>query len=172
MSNEWSLLGFAGHLAAMVVETDHAEQHALEHACDIVLAEVKDSLGAYQPQSGQFEAWAPLADATKADRVRQGYPEDEPELRDGTLRDSYERTVEGGRGLGLERTAEVGSDYEVAEWQELGTPRMPPRSILGGAAVRKSDEVAHVIGETYVVEIGFGQGASFGGVGSFIPIRR
>ena len=167
---EFSLLGFVGHLAALVIETDRAEHDALDHAARIIQDEAKASVGTYQPQSGPFAAWAPLAEATKDDRVRRGYAADEPELRDGTLRDSIERTVGGGRGLGLERVAEVGSNLDIMEFQELGTPNMPPRSILGGAAARKSDDVALVIGETYVAELGLGAGSAI--AGSFIPIRR
>ncbi|WP_214680105.1 hypothetical protein, partial [Escherichia coli] len=43
--------------------------------------------------------------------------------------------------------AHVGSNDDKAVWQELGTSRgIPPRSFLGGAAVRKSAEVRDIIG--------------------------
>jgi len=33
----------------------------------------KEEIGVYQPAFGPFDAWLPLIEATKADRVRQGY---------------------------------------------------------------------------------------------------
>lgn len=141
MSGEFTIPGFVQHLAVIAVEVVHAEREAIDKALEIVQTEARDSLGTYQPQSGPFAAWAPLAEATKEDRVRQGFPEDEPEKRTGALGESIERTV-----FPSGREGETGSDSPVMEWQELGTSKMPPRSIMGGAAARKADEVAEVIG--------------------------
>ena len=63
-------------------------------------------------------------------------PADEPELRNGRMRDTIEHTVHSGG-----REAEVGSDDEILFFQELGTENMPPRSILGGAAARVAEDV-------------------------------
>ncbi len=143
---DFTILGFVEHLVIIQTEIVVAEHEGLDRAAEIIQAEAKDSLGEYQQDAPPFAGWAELADSTKQDRVRQGYPEDEPELRTGEMRDSIERTVEG-------REAEVGSDSEVLEFQELGTSKMPPRSILGGAAVRKGPEVAEEIGERYVAAL-------------------
>lgn len=140
---EFTLLGFAEHLAVMTTEMVLAEHEGLERAAVIIETEAKDAIGAYQDESGPFAAWAELAEATKADRAQQGYPEDEPELRTGELRDSIHHTVVG-------HEAEVGSDAPVMEYQELGTSKMPPRSILGGAAARSGKEAAEAIGEDIV----------------------
>jgi len=138
---EFTLLGFVEHLAVIGAEVVEAEHHALEHAAKLVEAEAKASVGTYQAQAGPFAAWEDLAESTQEERGRLGYPEDEPELRTGEMRDSIEHTV-----LAHAKEAEVGSDSQILEWQELGTTKMPPRSILGGAAARKADEVADVIG--------------------------
>lgn len=61
----------------------------------------------------------------------------------GDLRDSIEHTV-----LGDE--AHVGSNSEIAEYQELGTAHIPPRSFLGSALVQTTDEVVKIIGEGVV----------------------
>lgn len=135
---EFSLLGFIGELAAIAAEVTIAEHEALERGAEIIEAEAKASIGQYQPQSGPFAEWPELAEATKDDRARQGYPENEPELRSGAMRDSIEHAVVG-------REAHIGSDSEILEWQELGTSRMPPRSILGGAAARKADEAVEAM---------------------------
>ncbi len=58
----------------------------------------------------------------------------------GDLCDSIERTVTG-------REAYIGSNSEVAEYQELGTSRIPPRGFLGSALVNKTDEVVKIVGE-------------------------
>ncbi len=156
---EFSLLGFIEHAALMAVEVVAAEHHALEHAAELVEAEAKASVGHYQAQSGPFAAWAELADATKDDRVAQGFPANEPELRTGELRDSIEHTVTG-------HEAEIGSDSEVMEYHELGTAKMPPRSILGGAAARKADQVAEIFGAEVVGVLASGQlGLSMGAIG-------
>lgn len=143
MGGDFTLDGFISHLGSMATSVDAQIEHDLERAIVVIEAEAKASLGTYQEQSGPFAGWEELAESTKADRVAQGFPENEPELRTGELRDSYEHTVSG-----LE--AETGSNSPIAEWQELGTSRMPPRSILGGAAVRKSGEVVQILGEGYV----------------------
>jgi len=90
----------------------------------------KEEIGVYQPAYGPFDAWAPLAESTKADRVRQGYSEDEPLLRSGELRDSIESEV-----VGL--AAIVGIKSDIGLWQEVGTERIPPRPIIGPAYVRR-----------------------------------
>jgi len=140
---EFSLLGFAEHLAAITGEMVHAEHEALEHAAIVVEREAKAAVGAYQEESGPFVAWAELADSTKADRAAKGYAEDEPELRTGEMRDSIEHRVTM-EVLG-ESYADIGSDSQILEWQELGTEKMPPRSILGGAAARKEKEVVGIL---------------------------
>lgn len=140
--SEFTLAGFIEHLAVMQAEIVIEEDHALRHAAEIVQEEAKKSVGEYQPQSGPFAAWAPLAETTKEDRVRQGFPGDEPELRTGELRDSIETAI-----LVRGREAEIGSNSDVMVYQELGTSKMPPRSILGGAAARVEQEVVQVLGD-------------------------
>lgn len=144
--NEMSLLEFAALLPRLAVEAVAAEHEALEYAARVVEKEAKDAVGHYQEASGPFAAWAELADATKADREHQGYPANEPELRTGELRDSIEHTV--GASLSGAHSAEIGSNSDVMVYQELGTPKMPPRSILGGAAARKEKEVVEILGGT------------------------
>jgi phage gpG-like protein len=99
----------------------------------------KEEIGVYQPAVGPFEAWAPLAASTKAERVRLGYTEDEPLLRSGQLRDSIESEVAG-------LAAIVGTKSELGLWQEVGTDRIPPRPFIGPAYVRKIDPLMESIG--------------------------
>ncbi|WP_336702770.1 hypothetical protein [Pantoea dispersa] len=98
----------------------------------------KEEIGIYQPAYGPFDAWAPLAESTKADRVRHGYSEDEPLLRSGELRDSIQSEV-----MGL--AAIVGTKSEIGLWQEVGTAHMPARPFIGPAYVRMIDPLMESI---------------------------
>jgi HK97 gp10 family phage protein len=143
MAREVTLSGFIAHLTAASLAVRNHQHEALEKAARVVEAEAKREIGHYQGEAGQFAPWAELADSTKADRVRQGYAENEPLLRDGTLRDSIGHVVRGNEAV-------IGSASEIAVYQELGTDKIPPRSFLGGALVRKSDQVAQILGEGVV----------------------
>lgn len=99
----------------------------------------KEEIGVYQPAVGPFEAWAPLAESTKADRVRTGYTEDDPLERSGELKNSIESEVVGLVGI-------VGTKSEIGLWQEMGTDRIPPRPFIGPAYVRKIDPLMESIG--------------------------
>ncbi|HEV2700470.1 MAG TPA: hypothetical protein VGV09_02480, partial [Steroidobacteraceae bacterium] len=96
----------------------------LEHVGKRIEATAKKEIGTYQPEVGQFPAWAPLAESTMADRVAQGFPADEPLLRTGELRDSISHEVRG-------HEVAIGSTSDVMVFQELGTSRIPPRPVLG-----------------------------------------
>ena len=143
--SDFSLLGFAAKLTELTVVVHEESKHALERAAVIVEKEAKASVGTYQDEAGPFAAWAELADSTKADRLRQGFSENDPELRTGEMRDSIEHTV---IMDGFSGEAHVGSDDEILEYQELGTSKMPPRSILGGALFREADAVVEIIGSS------------------------
>lgn len=99
----------------------------------------KTELGVYQPAVGPFNAWDPLADSTRADRVRAGYSENDPLLRSGELRASIESETVGLAGI-------VGTKSEIGYWLEVGTERMPPRPFIGPAYVKRFDHLMESIG--------------------------
>jgi len=115
----------------------------LEEGFRVIVKEIeetaKEEIGVYQPAYGPFDAWAPLAESTKADRVRRGYSEDEPLLRSGQLRDSIQSEVQG-------LAAIVGTKSDIGLWQEVGTGHVPPRPFIGPACVRKIDPLMESIG--------------------------
>ncbi|MDJ0474339.1 hypothetical protein QNA27_11790 [Pantoea eucalypti] len=115
----------------------------LEAGFRVIVKEIeetaKEEIGVYQPAYGPFEPWAPLAESTKADRVRQGYSEDEPLLRSGELRESIQSEI-----VGL--AAIVGTKSDIGFWQEVGTCHIPPRPFIGPAYVRKIDPLLESIG--------------------------
>lgn len=153
-----SLTQFAGLLTGMVSEIEHATHSGLEQAARIVEREAKAELGHYQQGAGPFPAWAELADSTKDDRVRQGYPENEPGLRSGDMRESIQHVVRG-------HTAHIGSDDEKLVFFELGTVKQPPRAVLSGSLIRKTDAVVQAVGHRFVGHL-FGEGV----VGGSMPI--
>ncbi|QOF94205.1 hypothetical protein IFJ82_09595 [Novacetimonas hansenii] len=155
---DMSLPEFAGLLASMAGEIEHAAHEGLDQAAKIVEHEAKTELGHYQQGAGPFAPWAELADSTKDDRVRQGYPENEPGLRSGAMRGGIQHVVQG-------RTAYVGSDDDKLVYFELGTVKQPPRAVLAGSLIRKTDAVVHAVGHHFVGRL-FGEEV----VGGSMPI--
>jgi phage gpG-like protein len=140
---EFTLESMAAFLTEMAIVMPAGEHAALTQAAALVEAEAKGEIGNYQGAAGPFAAWAPLQPAT-IDRKANG---DTPLLETGEMRDSIGTIVDG-------HDAYVGSNNDKAVWQELGTSRgIPPRSFLGGAAVRKSPEVRDIIGATVVATL-------------------
>lgn len=124
---EFDLAGFARHLEQLAAGMPVVEAEVLEVIGTRVEQAAKERIGEYHAAAGPYVAWEPLADSTKQDRVRKGYPEDEPGLRSGTMRDSIEHQI-------LGPTVSIGSNDDTLFWFELGTRNMPPRSVIGAAA--------------------------------------
>lgn len=144
---ELTLDGFAELLSRLAVAEPVALHAGLERVAEHIEHEAKAEIGHYQRSNmGPMTPWTELADSTKADRVSQGYPENEPLLRDGDLRDSISHEVGA-----LE--AVIGSDSDIAVYQELGTEHIPPRPFLGTAAHRSRKQVAGLTGAAAVAGI-------------------
>ena len=142
-----SLQTAAVSFLSMAERVQLEQSAALKKAALIVQKEARSEIGDYQPDKGPFAAWAELADSTQKDRAAKGFPDNEPLLRTGALRDSIEHTVKS------HHEAEVGSDSLIAVYQELGTNHIPPRSFLGGAAFTKSHEVKALLGHSVIATI-------------------
>ena len=154
-----AFLRFMNDVPAKVERAAHV---GLEHASLIIEAEAKREIGTYQEAAGPFQAWEPLSSATMdgfehplaghiPGKTELGYaPPDNPLLREGFLRESIGHLVQGFEAV-------VGSNDPVAVWQEMGTPDalypIPPRSFLGGAAVRKTSEAVHAAAGAVVAAI-------------------
>ncbi len=126
------IASFLTYMRRMPAKLADANLHGLEKGVAIIAAEARTVIGEYQAGVEGFVGWAELADSTKDDRVRKGFSENEPGLRTGEMRDSIESAATFGAGV-------VGSQSEKLEWFDQGTERMPPRSVLGIAAVHKTD---------------------------------
>ena len=146
-----TLASFIAHMEQMAVQVHHETSNALHKAADVVQAEAKAEIGHYQDRAGPFEAWKELAETTKADRAAHGFAPNDPLLRTGELRDSIKTHVTV-HGIGSGE-AHIGSDSEIALFQEIGTRKIPPRSFLGGAIVRKLDAIKAICGRHAVASI-------------------
>lgn len=142
-----SLDRFIEHLALVKATLPEREAHAVLDAAKLIQTEAKAEIGHYQDAAGPFPAWAPLADTTlngwrgHPGKIELGYaPPDNPLLRTGEMRDSIEVSHHGNE-------ASVGSNSDVAVWQEFGTNKIPPRSFLGRAAFVKGEAAANLIGK-------------------------
>jgi hypothetical protein len=132
---------FAARLLAFDADLKLTEEVVIERACKMVEKEAKRVIGTYD------YGWTPLAESTKADRVAHGFPEDEPLLRTGELRDSIGHVS--GREGGV-ATGYVGTNDPVAKYQELGTSRIPSRSFLGEAAMHKEAAIHRMAGRAVI----------------------
>ena len=117
---------FAAHLMRTAAIGEEVSHHITKEAAEIVQDDAQARLGIYQDHIGPFNAWEPLADSTVAERVNKGLTPNDPLVRTGDLRDTILITQQGGEAV-------VGSDSEIARYQEQGTERIPPRPFLGPA---------------------------------------
>ena len=143
------------HLAAMAAAQTLALHHGLEKCAIAIERTAKSEIGHYQGEVPPFAGWVELADSTKADRSAQGFSENDPLLRTGTLRDSLSHEVSA-----LE--AVIGSDSDIMVYQELGTSRIPPRAVLGPAAIRNKDLIIRTLGHAAAEGMLYGAGSSLG----------
>ena len=106
-------------------------------SCVLVQQAAQERLGEYHGVAGPYAAWQQLAASTQAERARLGFAPNKPLLRTGDLGYSIEFCIVGDTG-------HVGSDSQIAVYQELGTSTIPARSFLGAAAFTKSPQVRRI----------------------------
>lgn len=138
-----SLSAFAAEIAALEVGVVSQLEKGLEAVANKIEKRAKKEIGEYQEAVGPFQAWEELADSTKAERVRKGYTENDPLLRSGELRESISHETKG-----LE--AVIGSDSDIAVYQELGTPHIEPRPFLGPAVEHNHEAIRKIVGGAVV----------------------
>src|SRR5271155_3087455 len=98
--------------------------------------------------------WPDLAPATIADKQAHGFPAPKPLLRTGEMRDSITHSVDGNQGC-------VGSDSQIAVYQELGTRHIPPRSFLVSSAISSEDRIHRMAAAVTMAALsGFGRHTS------------
>jgi hypothetical protein len=147
MTKLFDLVGFAAELRAVDLDLEALGPKIVEEACKIVQKKAKSAIGK------EHELWAPLAESTIADKARHGFKTPAPLLRTGEMRDSIEYVVHGNEGA-------VGSNSEVAVYQELGTSHIPPRSFLVSSAIASEDRIHRMAGGAAVAALsGYGRHA-------------
>lgn len=119
--------------------SDAVISEGLRLAAEAIHEKMDPMFGSYQSGAGPYPDWEPLKDSTKADRLTAGFTENEPLLRTGHLRESYQVRS----GL---MWAGVGSEEEYALVQEVGDPtnNLPARSTLGIAFVHAEQEASEI----------------------------
>lgn len=135
-----SLAAFASHLITLQASVALEAHRGLKEVAEAITKTAKGEIGSYQQAIGPFPAWAQLSNATVDDRVAKGYTPDDPLLRDGRMRDSISNEVSG-------HEAVVGSDSNIAIYQELGTDKIPPRPFLGPAVIHNHDLIRKIMGK-------------------------
>jgi hypothetical protein len=147
-----SLSQWCAELERQIATVKPAVTIALHEVGDAAVEIAQAKIGHYQDEVPPFPAWPELADSTKADRVRQGYPADEPLLRTGELRDSISHHVE-------PMLLEVGSVDPVMKYQEHGTDKIPPRPVIGPAMLEIIPVAQEILGGALADVLAGGGGA-------------
>jgi phage gpG-like protein len=145
-----SFAGFAAHLELLSLEGAEVTEHLTKHSAEVVRDIAKAKIGYYQDAVGGYPAWAPLASSTEAEKRRLGAPAGAPLMRHGDLYASIEYQAE---FAPLEGNAVVGTPSEIAVYQELGTPTIPPRPFMGPAGFESRETIAREASETVVAWI-------------------
>ncbi len=140
MPTPMSLSDFAAHLLGAEADIRAAQEAAVVRACKKVRTKARNLIGTPQPE------WPALKEATMADRVRQGFPANEPLLRTGELRNSIQWAAPAWE----DQTTCVGyvfSNSEVARYMEMGTVNIPPRPFIGLAAMGLELQIHEMMGK-------------------------
>jgi hypothetical protein len=136
----FNLLEFAAQMRAVDEDLEVLGPKIVEQACKIIQKKAKAAIGR------EHELWAPLADSTIKDKQNHGFPTPKPLLRTGELRDSIEYEVHGNKGA-------VGSNLDIAVYQELGTAKIPPRSFLVSSAIASEDRIHKLVGAAAIAAL-------------------
>ena len=119
------------------LEIPEAKRVALSVSGHIIEEKAKELIGHYN----DFPEWPQLADSTKKERERLGWPPNDPLLRSGDLRESI------GHETISDNIETVGSTSDIMIYQEFGTKTIPPRPVIGPASVLAGEEVTKIIGK-------------------------
>lgn len=134
---------FAAHLVRLAAESHEVMSHAVKHSADEIKDTAQGMIGQYQDAIGPYPKWEDLADSTEEEKARLGYPLEAPLLRTGGMQKSIGATTEG-------TEAAVGTNDPIMVYHEFGTEKMPPRPVLGPAAMHSKERVTKFIGKTTI----------------------
>ncbi|EJN07786.1 hypothetical protein [Herbaspirillum sp. YR522] len=132
---------FARHLLKLGALQPEVDKHIVEKSAEEVRRTAAGMIGQYQGAIGPYPKWEELADSTEQEKKRLGYSLEAPLLRTGDLKKSIKKTTEG-------NSAVVGSADKKMVYHELGTLHIPPRPVLGPAAMHSKNRVHGIVGLT------------------------
>lgn len=145
---DFSSLGqFASHLTRLAAIGEEVSHGVVKSGAKAIQKDAKARIGHYQDGLGGFPAWEKLAESTVQDRVSKGFTPNDPLLRTGSMRDGIKAEAEGLHAV-------VGTTDPIAEYQELGTPTIPPRPFLGPAGFASKDAIGLLGARTLVGWVG------------------
>jgi len=139
MTGVYSILGFVAKLGEIERDLHELGPAIVAAACQMVHDEARRVIGE------GYDFWPALAPSTLAHKMLNT-----PLLETGAMRASIEWNSSGNEGA-------VGSNSDVAVFQELGTSRIPPRSFLAGAAMAVEDKI-HKMAARAVMAVIRGEG--------------
>ncbi len=123
---------------------------ALKIEAQAKIGHLQGGVGRYPSSGGAVGQWAELAESTKEDKERQGYvfnADYNPLYREGDLKKSISAiavTISGKTKIVL------GSDSQIMFWQEFGTEKIPPRSVIGLTMFQYAPKITYYFGEMLV----------------------
>ncbi|MGI4941773.1 MAG: hypothetical protein ACRYHQ_14630 [Janthinobacterium lividum] len=128
---------FAAFLVQQASLYPRARKAAFEEACKVVETAAKKLIGT------EYEGWEDLKDSTVAEKERLGYVDvvsaTDPLLRTGDLAASISHRSD-------EQSGQVGSDSDIAVYQEFGTEKgIPPRPFISTAGIQTHEKVADIM---------------------------
>ncbi|OVE45661.1 hypothetical protein [Chromobacterium violaceum] len=135
--------GLALHMAGLHVEVAKKLQDGLERCAERIELEAKAEIGKYQAAAGPFPAWAQLEDSTEQEKARLGYPADSPLLRTGAMEGEISHSVAPLEAVVGAKDTPAG---RILVYHEFGTPKMPPRPVLGPALFKSRAFIEKTIG--------------------------
>ncbi len=134
---EFDLASLAVHLIEVELSVMRKAETALEKSAEVIEKAAKAELGHYQPATGPFPAWPDLAPSTLAQHAAVGVG-DSPLLVHGALYGSIQREVRDGEAV-------IGSTSDIAQHQEFGTEKIPPRPFIGPAEYASRPKVEKIM---------------------------
>lgn len=154
MSKLFSVLEFAAHLRSIERDMHEVGPMIIEKACAMVCEEARRVLGTHDYD------WPELKPETIARKIRG----DTPLLETGAMRDSITWTAKGLEG-------QVGSDSQIAVWQECGTSKIPPRPFLAGAAQHMEKKI-HKMAARATIAVMTGRGLASAEMRELLEVLR
>lgn len=132
-----SLKDFLDILPTLERQVNEAVHRQLIEIAPQIVETAQAKIGHYQ------DGWPPLAASTQQERERLGFTPDDPLLRTGELRDSYDAIVTANQ-------ITIGNTSPKADPLENGSATIPPRPVTLPAVYENLDNLKERLGQATV----------------------